>query len=350
MSSPVLTFPWLQHLAVARLRFVFEAQAPLDIGPFPENRVRSSLGLALRRLQPCADDSSLDCPRCPHSAQCPWFSMFDVSSGEDGSPVRPYTLQLTLPERQMDEGGWSQIEQGARVQLDLTLFGPLAEAPIPLVMALANPETGSRLFEGPVRLLDTTRILPDGSVEPYHLLMSIASPWADWLKPAPMRGLTSAMRARVHVRTPLMAIVKKEKVTRGAEFTVALLVRLAVRRTQLLAKQLGGYQPANGQKEDLSAIYEAASGVEVSARQLQWESRIRHGARQKQTVHMGGLVGWLDLEGNLEPLLPLLLAAELAHLGKAAAFGFGEVGVEISPLLPRSSNSSAGESTPDLGN
>lgn len=328
MSSPVPAFPWLQHLPVARLRFVFQADAPLDIGPFPENRVRSSLGPALRRLQPCAEDSSLDCPHCPHSAQCPWFSMFDVSSGEDGSHVRPYTLQLTLPERQIDEGGWSQLNAGARVQLDLTLFGALAEAPAPLAMALANPETGSRLFEGPVHLVETTRIMPDGSVQPYHLLMSIASPWEDWLEPARLRALASTKRWRIQVRTPLTAKVNKQKVMKGEAFTMELLVQLALRRTQHLSSQVGRYQPENGQKDDVSVYYAMAEAVTVTAQRLQWESRIRHGARQKQTIHMGGLVGWLDLEGNLVPLLPLLLAAELAHLGKAAAFGFGEVAVE----------------------
>jgi hypothetical protein len=43
---------------------------------------------------------------------------------------------------------------------------------------------------------------------------------------------------------------------------------------------------------------------------------------------LGGLVGTLDLEGNLAPFAPLFRAAEILHVGKNTTFGLGRIAVE----------------------
>ena len=51
--------------------------------------------------------------------------------------------------------------------------------------------------------------------------------------------------------------------------------------------------------------------------------RISHS--QQRTMSFGGLVGCFDLVGNNSALLPLLLAAELLHIGQKSSVGFGQI-------------------------
>ena len=45
-------------------------------------------------------------------------------------------------------------------------------------------------------------------------------------------------------------------------------------------------------------------------------------------MKLGGLVGRLVLDGDLEPFVELVRTAEVVHVGKGATFGLGELVVE----------------------
>jgi len=45
-------------------------------------------------------------------------------------------------------------------------------------------------------------------------------------------------------------------------------------------------------------------------------------------MKLGGIVGHIVLEGDLEPFTALLRTAEVVHLGKGATFGLGKLVVE----------------------
>lgn len=39
---------------------------------------------------------------------------------------------------------------------------------------------------------------------------------------------------------------------------------------------------------------------------------------------MGGFLGDITFEGNIEPFMPLIKAGEILHVGKGAGFGLGK--------------------------
>ena len=61
---------------------------------------------------------------------------------------------------------------------------------------------------------------------------------------------------------------------------------------------------------------------------LTWHDQERYSNRQQTKMLLGGLLGRLDLEGDLPPFVPLLRAAEILHVGKGATFGLGRIAVE----------------------
>ena len=42
-----------------------------------------------------------------------------------------------------------------------------------------------------------------------------------------------------------------------------------------------------------------------------------------------GVIGWLEWEGDVAPLIPWLRAAEVLHIGQKATFGLGRVELTI---------------------
>jgi hypothetical protein len=56
---------------------------------------------------------------------------------------------------------------------------------------------------------------------------------------------------------------------------------------------------------------------------LTWHDQERYSNRQQTKMLFGGLLGHLDLEGDLTPFVPLLRAAEILHVGKGQRSGWG---------------------------
>lgn len=332
--SASVHFPWLESLSLAKLRLQFEVQEAITTGPFPENRVRSSLGVYLRRQEVCSSTPELDCDRCPMTERCLWFSLFGVPNLTES---RPYCLDLNVPGARGGKTGAAvaKLAPGSRVGLDLTLFGAAADQPERLVAALAQPEAGSALFGGRISLVETRVLEPEGGTSPYTVGMPLRTPLRAWLEQPVRKTLENHSRWRITLHTPLSAKLNHGRfLMNGHDLTFPDLVRLAVRRTVQLAEDFGGFQRSECIRQDFQPLEDAAQAVRVVSHALEWQERTRRSARQEQQLTMGGLVGWFELEGALAPFAPLLLAAELCHLGKRATFGFGGIHVRPCPSEP----------------
>ena len=66
-------------------------------------------------------------------------------------------------------------------------------------------------------------------------------------------------------------------------------------------------------------------GLRVAGHRLFRYVLPRRSFRQDRWMNFDGVVGYLDLEGDLTPALPFARAAELLHLGQKATFGLGRI-------------------------
>ena len=58
---------------------------------------------------------------------------------------------------------------------------------------------------------------------------------------------------------------------------------------------------------------------------IDWE---RYSNRQETKMKLGGFIGSITFEGDLEPFLPFLLLGEYIHVGKGTSFGLWEYEIE----------------------
>jgi len=81
-----------------------------------------------------------------------------------------------------------------------------------------------------------------------------------------------------------------------------------------------------GQRLDLDfkGIIDQARGVQVKKKNLRWFDWERYSARQDTRMNLGGFLGKVTFEGDLEPFMPLIKAGEVVHVGKGTSFGLGK--------------------------
>ena len=75
---------------------------------------------------------------------------------------------------------------------------------------------------------------------------------------------------------------------------------------------------------DFKALIEKAKGVKVKKENLSWVDWERYSNRQETKMKMGGFVGSITFEGDVQPFLPFILLGEYVHVGKGTSFGLGK--------------------------
>jgi CRISPR-associated endoribonuclease Cas6 len=109
------------------------------------------------------------------------------------------------------------------------------------------------------------------------------------------------------------------RLTLNLEFHI--LIRNLLRRLSLLY-----YFHCNGDPSewDFKGIIEMAKEVKVKESNLRWYDWERYSGRQETRMKMGGFVGEITFDGNVEPFMPLIKAGEVLHVGKGTGFGLGK--------------------------
>lgn len=114
-------------------------------------------------------------------------------------------------------------------------------------------------------------------------------------------------------------IIYDSHLTVDLEFHI--LIRQLLRRISLLSYFHCG---ADISDWNFKEIIEKARDVKVKESNLKWHDWERYSARQDTKMKMGGFIGEITFEGNIEPFIPLINAGEILHVGKGTSFGLGK--------------------------
>lgn len=103
-----------------------------------------------------------------------------------------------------------------------------------------------------------------------------------------------------------------------------IFIRNLMRRLSLLSYFHCNTEPSEW---DFRGTIEKAKLVRVIKKNLRWHDWQRYSGRQETRLKMGGFLGDITFEGNIEPFLPLISAGEILHVGKGTAFGLGKYSI-----------------------
>jgi len=315
--------------AVHLLRFTGEVTAPLRLPPAAGAALRGALFGALRN-QFCLAGSGPLCGQPELARDCPvcfLLAPVEVHNRRGQDVPRPYAL------RPPSSAG-KTYAIGESVEFELATFGQaLSHFPYALLGIQEMGRQGLGVGRaGAFRLAEVWAADPLAgrqeriyrASEPTVRAPGLPVGW-DQVS-AEARAIASAGGGR-RLRLELLShtrLVVGDRLVKPDSFELRFLLGRLLERLEALFGRYGAGAPGF----DASALIAAAGRVTLSERRLVWRELFRASGRHGRMVPMGGLLGEVVLEGELEPLLPWLVWGSLTHVGKDAAMGNGQYRLE----------------------
>jgi hypothetical protein len=342
----------MDNFTAHQLHFTCEVQTPILLNEHQGSAIRGALFHALRQ-QFCFAKEVKDCGKCALWATCPICFLVATRNpqSERGVEVpRPYTIEPPMERmneptnlrvhestnllpgtRQFVNSSIRRYQPGETLEFGLTLFAQALNL-FPYVVlgsqalergglgkklqredgrwrrgtfavqeiAALNRLTGER--QPVLRTGDTMVSVPDVPVTNEQVLARAAQ--------LPRDGIT------LMFKTP-MRIIERGKLEHRPTFRP--LIQRLHRRLRDLTRQFTD----TPWELDFRQVMSQAEAVRVADDQTGWVELDSYSWRQKTSTPMGGFVGQVTFEGDLEPFLPWLVWGEVVHVGKDAVKGNG---------------------------
>lgn len=301
-------------------RFQFRARDPLF---FPAgkagNIVRGAFGAIFRKLA-CVPECT-DARTCPVRAVCPYARMFEpYAAGEGPSGLADRPRPFVFRAAHLDG---RRVAPGELFHFDVHIFDLRDPALAYFVLAFAQlAREGLGPGRGRAELLRVEQLGADR--QPRCAVFESAgfaarellSPIVLRLDPAPR----PVRRVLVRFLTPTELKAAGELALRP-EFGI-LFARIRDRLSAL--RTLYGEGPLD---LDFRGMGERAAHVSLTRSALRWTETIRRSSRTGQEHPLGGFLGEVEYEGQLEEFLPFLEAAQWTGVGRQTVWGKGEIAV-----------------------
>ena len=296
-------------LAITRLHLTARAEAPLQLPPYAGSMLRGAFGHALLALAPLPHEGGKPCAL---HATCPYCQLFAAP------PLPAHSLQKFshMPQPYVIEpptGGAQRLQAGQSFGFGLVLIGKALNLLPTVLQAWERAlRTGLGREHAPCTLLEIHDLNDREPAPKKREQLSILN------NPLPSPP-ASGEQATLHFHTPLRLQVQGKPARAGQLTARDLLIALARRHQLLRDVHLGAAAP----QYDFKNLVEKAQAIELQAQDLRWFDWGRYSQRQQQEMQLGGLLGSVQLRGDLAPFAELLHLGQWLHVGKNATMGLG---------------------------
>jgi len=304
-----------QVLPFCRYIFTVRVLEPLRLPSFAGSLLRGSFGRSLRQLS-CMTHME-NCQDCPLLTNCPYTQIFEIPPPECHSLQKfsavpnPYSIEPP-------QGGTRVLDTGDEFCFSMVLIGQ-ALSHLPLIILAWERALAQGLNKSRSRC-QLVSVHCEGDKEAIYLAGGKVRPHQPVASPLPTMEDTAVLE----FTTPLRLQRHGRNVGLRELDARTLLIALA-RRYQLLCDTQMRLPP----QLDFAALDEAAQHIDLKA-EMRWRDWQRYSGRQKQAMPLGGLIGRINLSGNLAPFISLLSAGQWLHVGKETVFGLGHYLLHLS--------------------
>ena len=297
-------------LDVQRVGLQLLAIDAISLPPYKGSALRGGFGHSFRKVA-CAIKRK-DCDDCLLKHRCAYSYIFETPPPADSDLMRkyprvphPFVIEPPLEEK-------SKYEPGERLDFGLVLIGRAREYLPYFVYAfdeLGNMGIGRG--KGRYRL---EKITCSGAVI-YMAKDKVLGACTDVARFT--RSDSPVPRLGIRFLTPTR-IKFEERLAAEPEFHI--LIRNLLRRISSLS-----YFHCGKQLDlDFNGVIDRAGKVRQVRSAVEWVDWERYSSRQDTRMKLGGFVGEVEYEGDLQEFVPLLKAGEAVHIGKATSFGLGK--------------------------
>lgn len=288
-------------LPLVHYRLVVRVNRPWRLPEYAGSMLRGIYGHALKEV-------ACRCSNNRHKPSCQYALLFELPSGLRGEPVQPYVITPPVqPE--------TPLEAGEMFEFGFLLAG--AASWLADVCILAWNRALAEWFgqgDGHASLEAVIQQLPEGDVPVWWRGETEMLPHANvWVLPDIE---CDAASCRLVFDTPLRIHRNGQPVKAEELSAYSLCIGLLRRMQSLFGTEV--LPP-----DVVEALVMSAPRLQMTENALAWRDFSRYSNRQERRIALGGLVGSIEIAGDLQAWMPLLLAGQVLHLGKNTTMGFG---------------------------
>ena len=311
----------LDHFTFAKFRFTIRAEEEIFLPSYKGAVFRGGFGYVFKKIV-CVQRARKDCTDCILHRSCVYSYIFETSPPEDTKVLRLYR---TIPHPFVIEpplSGDRIIKQGDRVLFNLILIGKAVDYLPYFILTFAElGKQGIGRDRGKFVLEKVEGLGENGEGNIIYAcekeVLQNDYPLLEASQLNHTEDKNNNNQIELKFLTPFR-VRFEGKITDNIKFHVIL--RNLIRRISSLL-----YFHCGRELEcDFKTYIEEAEKVKTISNDLQWFDWERYSTRQKQKMTLGGVLGQVKYEGNLEPFAQFLRLGEYIHVGKGTSFGLGQ--------------------------
>lgn len=313
----------LQNFRFARYRFTYTVQEPLRMPQHKGNVFRSRFGYILRYIACIGSERQCE-KQCQFPERCVYSKCFETPVPDDspmlrGQPFAPHPFVLEPPHT-----GQLDYAPGDTFTCNIVLIGEAINL-LPWIV-LTFQEMGKRRIglqnkRGQCQLNKVESLPARGSHQPQTIYTAETEMLTD---DGLILRLDDVMQTAPHTTDAIeLEFITPTSIKVNGKWTSQLTFENLLRNLLRRIRFLSYFHCGEDLDVDAPALIEAASAVTHHLR-LTWLRRDRYSYRAEKSVPMGGFIGKVRFEGELEPFLPFIYLGEYLHIGHHTAFGFGQ--------------------------
>jgi CRISPR-associated endoribonuclease Cas6 len=312
--------PAANIIKYGQFSFGLTAKEPIILPAYKGSTLRGGFGYAFKRVVCAIRDK--DCQDCILKEKCVYSYVFETPPPSDTKIMRKYTSAPHPFVIEPPDERRRIYKPADEIQFGLTLIGRSLDY-LPYFIYTFDELGKLGIGKGKAKY-ELKEVRRDGKQiydAETKTLKSFEAAYLDVGIPTLAKGGEGGFynkQLTLFFLTPAR-ILYNGHLTLDLEFHI--LIRNLLRRLSLLY-----YFHCNGDPSewDFKGIIEQSKEIKVKEKNLKWYDWERYSGRQETRIKMGGFVGEITFEGDLEPFMPFIKAGEVLHVGKGTGFGLGK--------------------------
>ncbi|MFW6106643.1 MAG: CRISPR system precrRNA processing endoribonuclease RAMP protein Cas6 [bacterium] len=307
---------YFEALSLGRYRLTITLKERARLPEYKGSTLRGGFGYVFKRLVCSARHPS--CEECILKTSCPYSYVFETPRPQDAKMMRlypqiprPFVINPPRDKRR-------ELTPGDTLEFGLVLIGKAIDS-LPYFVYTFDKlgDAGLGVDRARFELSRVNAVLADGRLRTVYDpdKQTIGDGCA--VAACELVGRHAGSRLTLHFHSPLR-LRSKGKIADRLQFRPFFATLL--RRVSALSYFHCGLEL----KLDFKGLVEAASTVERVADETRWYRWGRFSKRQGRRIELGGLLGKVSFEGELDGFWPWLELGEVLHVGKATTFGLGD--------------------------
>jgi CRISPR-associated endoribonuclease Cas6 len=300
---------------IAKSTFFLEAKEDINLPPYKGSALRGGFGIVFRSIC-CVNKTIEKCNKCMLKEKCAYAYIFETSPSKDSKFLkriseipRPFVIRPPLETK-------STYKKGEFLEFDLILIGKSIDYLPYFVFTFKElGRVGIGRWRAKFELDKIYNFYKEKIYDAEDDILKNRNLRID-IKEIIKSFSPTYNSLSLNFLTPTRIKLKGDLIVKP-EFHV--IIRALLHRLSALFY----FHHGEELEIDYKKLISGAEEIRIKESKMKWIDWERYSSRQNLRMKLGGFVGKITYQGNLEPFLPFLLLGQYTHIGKNCTFGLG---------------------------